>query len=158
MTLGIRTTVFVGPGALLSYCCMIADGLPTPAPAHPDTRVAIWTAEVLAELVAFDIGTGSDDRGIAVDSHHHIADVHCLVAELAAPADRDCFPLGCDLAERSDRDVIFRQCALGKFRVAMKCGLLGLPLHVDDLPDRILIGRLKRRPGPDADMRGRERR
>jgi hypothetical protein len=118
---------------------LIAHGLPLAIAANPDSSVAIGSAEIFAELVASDLGTGGDYGSIAVYAHDHIRDVHGFVAELAAPAGGDGFLLGRNLAERSDRDIVFGEDAQGKIGIAAEAGVFGLALHVDNLTDNLLL-------------------
>src|SRR6202050_102893 len=124
--------------ALLRDCRLVADGLPVSVAANPDACVAIRSAEIFAELVAFHVGAGRDHRSISVESNHHVSDVHRLVAELPAAAGRDGFLFRSDLAERGNGDIVLGERAQAEFGIAMQTGLLGLALHVDDLADDFL--------------------
>ena len=103
--------------------------------------------------MAFHIGPGSHDGGVAVDAHHHIRDIDGVVAELGALAGGDGLLLGRDLAERGDGNVVFGEGARGEVGVAAQAGLASLPLHVEDLADRgLLVGLKRRRARVNGDM------
>jgi len=52
---------------------LVAHGLPMSAAAHPDPGIAIRTTEVFPKLMAFHIGAGGYDGGIAIEPYHHVA-------------------------------------------------------------------------------------
>src|ERR1700722_4695223 len=143
--------------SLLGHSGLVAYSLPVPIAADPDPGVAIGAAEIFAELVAFDLGPGSNDRRLAVDSHHHVGYVHRFVTQLPALACADSVLFGGYLAEGRSRDVVLGERALGEFGVTLQAGFLRLALEVDDLADRVLLAGRKRRPGMHRDMLGRER-
>src|SRR5258708_8984847 len=65
---------------------LVADGLPASIAPDPDAGVAVGSAKIFAQLVAFHIGAGGHHRGVAIEADHHVADVHGFVAELATTA------------------------------------------------------------------------
>src|SRR5271155_6284703 len=97
---------------------LVADCLSVSVAADPDSSVAIGSAEVFAQLVAFDVGARGDDGSIAIHSHNHIRDIHGFVTELAAAAGGNGLLLGGDLAERGDGDVVFGEGAHREVGVA----------------------------------------
>ena len=106
--------------------------------------------------MALDVGTGGDDRGIAIDTNDHVGHVHGFIAKLATPARGDGVFFGCDLTQRSDGDIVFGENAPGKLGIAVKRRLLGLALHIDNLANRVLVGRLEVGPGVNGHMLGSE--
>src|SRR6266700_28530 len=111
---------------LLRDRSLVAHRLPVTRAAHPDSSVAIGTAEVLPKLVALHVRPRSDHGSVSVDAHHHIAHVDGVIAKLAALARRDRVLLSRNLSQRCDGDVILSQGALGKFGVAADAGFPGL--------------------------------
>ena len=137
---------------LLRDGLLVADGLPTAGAADPDAGVAIGTAEIFTELMAFDVGAGGDDRGVAVDANDHFSNVDGFIAKLAAFAGGENVLLGGDLTERGDADVVIGQSSLAKIDVTMQAGVFGLPFQIDDLADDILIAGIERRTGMNRDV------
>ncbi len=143
---------------LLGYGLLVAHRLPMASAADPDAGVAIESAEIFAELVAFHVGAGGNDRGVAIDAHDHFADIDRLIAELAALAGRENVLFAGDLAEGSNADIIVAQGSLRKIRVPMQAGFFCLSFQIDDLADDVLIASIERLPGTDGDvLRGQER-
>jgi hypothetical protein len=132
---------------------LVAYRLPMTGSTDPDASVTVGAAEVLAELAALDIGASCDDGRVAIDANHHVGYVDGVVAKLSALSGGEGILLGCDLAERGNGDVVFRQRPLRKVGVAMEARFLGLPFHVYDLSNNFLFG-VERRPGMNGNMLG----
>ena len=58
---------------------LVAHGLPVTRMANPHAGIAIGSAEVFSKLVALHVGASRDHGRIAVDSHHHVADVNGVI-------------------------------------------------------------------------------
>ena len=133
--------------SLLGHSCLVAYRLPVSAAADPDTRVAIWAAEILAELVTLHVGTRGHDGSVAVNADHHVGYIDRLVAELAALARGYRIRFGGNLAQWCDGDVVLGEGTQGKVSITLEAGLFGLAFHVDDLTNGFLFARIETGPG-----------
>jgi hypothetical protein len=72
--------------SLLRDSGLITHRQPVPRATHPDSRIAIRTAEVFSKLVTLYVSPRRDHGHVAVDAHHHVAHVDSVIAKLPALA------------------------------------------------------------------------
>src|SRR5215469_924736 len=135
---------------LLCDRSLVAHGLPMTGVAHPNSGIAIGTAEVLSELVTLYVGPGRHDGGVAIEANHHVADIDGVIAQLGAPARGYGFLLRGDLPQGGNRHVVVGESALRKLGIASKACFLRLALHLYDLANGLLIAGIDRGPGTNG--------